>query len=167
VLRYRYGSDVEVVARPGDLRVRIALLRIVREIATAHAHSRRRTLGLHAAAFAARGRACLVVGPKRSGKTTLLVHALSSGNAVLLANDRVLVDATEETGLALGVPAVISLRQGTLGRFPGLRGSASSPRKPVLLHSAELASARHSNVDGLGLDAYRYSARSLLQAALP
>jgi hypothetical protein len=158
------GSDVEVVARPGNPRVRIALLRIVREIATAQAQSRRRILGLHAAAFAVRGRACLVVGPKRSGKTTLLVHALSSGNAALLANDRVLVDATEETGLALGVPAVISLRQGTLDRFPRLRGNASSPRKPLLLHSAELAAARHSNVDdapadGLALSPPQFTAR--------
>ncbi|MFN8643433.1 MAG: phosphotransferase [Candidatus Binatia bacterium] len=59
-------------------------------------------------------------GPRRrraqSGKSTLLVHLLSGG-ASYVSNDRVAVDAA---GRAVGVPTIVSLRQGTLDRLPGL-----------------------------------------------
>jgi hypothetical protein len=128
------ARQVEVVARSGDRNARIGLLRAVREILAL----RMRTspvLDLHAAAFVWRGRAVLVAGGKNAGKTTLLAHALSSGEVELLANDRVLVTAD---GQARGVPTVVSVREGTVRSFPAV--AAGLPGNAALLTADELAS---------------------------
>ena len=131
------GSDVEIVARPGNRRVRTNLMRIVRELAVTRMRAQTECLDVHAAAFVAEDRAFLVVGPKRAGKTTLLVHALASGRTALLANDRVFVDVSGKPGCAVGVPTVVSLRAGTLALYPRLLTGASSGDPPVLSHAGE------------------------------
>ena len=128
--------SVEIVARPGFKRVRVGLMRVVRELAAARMLERRSILDVHAAAFAVAGRGVLLVGPKQSGKTTLLVSALASGRASLLANDRVFVDVRQNPGRAYGVPTLVSLRTGTLRWFPGL--PQGLPERPALLHASEL-----------------------------
>jgi hypothetical protein len=130
--------SVEIVARPGVRRVRVGLMRVVRELAAARMLGQGSVLDVHAAAFTIGERAVLLVGPKGAGKTTLLVHVLASGRVSLLANDRVFVDAGRHPGHAVGVPTLVSLRDDTLQRFPNLR--RGFPQRPALLHAAELES---------------------------
>ncbi len=146
-LRVRPGS-VEIVAQPGVRRARVALLRVVRELAAARVLAQRSVLDLHAAAFVVAERGVLLVGPKQSGKTTLLVDALASGRASLLANDRVFVDTRQKPARASGVPTLVSLRTGTLRWFPSL--PQGLPERPALLHAAELA-AQAGATSGAGM----------------
>jgi hypothetical protein len=130
--------SVEIVARPGVRRVRIGLMRVVREFAAACMLAQGNVLDFHTAAFAVGERAVLLVGPKGGGKTTLLVSVLASGRAALVANDRVFVDASGRPGQAVGVPTLVSLRDGTLRLFPNLRHGF--PKCPGRLHAGELES---------------------------
>lgn len=108
---YRVGDNlVEVVARPQDRQARIGLMRVVRELAALCTLARPEILDLHAAAFVFRGRAVLLAGDKKAGKTTLLAHALASRQAALLANDRVIVEESQLQ--AHGVPTVVAVRGG-------------------------------------------------------
>lgn len=132
------GKCVEMVARPGVPRMRVGLMRVVRELAAARVFAQGSVLDVHAAAFAVAGRAVLLVGAKRAGKTTLLAHALASGRASLLANDRVFVDTSRQPELACGLPTLLSIQDGTLQLFPHLR--LHLHERPALLHAAELES---------------------------
>jgi hypothetical protein len=126
---------IDVIAPRVSPRARIGLMRVVRERLTSTRASVEACLDLHAAAFAIKGRAVIVAGARRAGKTSVLCHALASG-AGLIANDRVFVcvgDADMMT--AEGVPTLVSIRPGTLSTFPTLRLAADE--RPALRHSAE------------------------------
>ena len=112
---------VTIVSAPGNRDVRSALSSVVRELATNHAQ-RAGDLLLHASAFAVDGRGVVIAGPKKAGKTTLLVHALHRGSPEYVSNDRVLITA-EASVRAIGVPTVVRLRRGTLDLFPALARS--------------------------------------------
>src|SRR5262249_21756687 len=94
-------------------------------------------LDLHAAAVAVGERAVLLVGPKQAGKTTLLVDALASGRAQLLANDRVFVELSARAARAFGMPTLGSRRTGTLRWFPDR--AHGLPERRGLLAAEELA----------------------------
>jgi hypothetical protein len=129
---YRFEpAGVEIVTAAAPPRVRVALMRAVREIAALRRLEAAGCLDLHAAAFAVKDRAVLLVGPKRAGKTTLLASALGSGRADLIANDRVLAEPDAGAVRAFGVPTLVSIRPDTLERFPALRS-------PVAGGSAQL-----------------------------
>src|SRR5262249_44554738 len=81
---------VTITSAPGNRRVRSALVDVVREVTTNHAQCQGDLL-LHASAFAIGRQGVIVGGPKRAGKTTLLVHALSADSVEYVSNDRVLV----------------------------------------------------------------------------
>jgi hypothetical protein len=96
-------------------------MRVVREVATAHA----RGLGiptLHAAAVAGReGRgATLFLGAKRAGKTSVLVYLLSQPGFRYIANDRVMLDTGTDPVSVIGVPTIVQIREGTLDLFAAL-----------------------------------------------
>jgi len=132
------ARSVEIVAQPGEPRARVGLLRVLRELLAAPALAQRGALDLHAAAFAVGGRGVLLAGPKQSGKTTLLIAALASGRASLLANDRVVLETRGELR-ALGVPTLVSLRTGTLRWFPD--AARGLPERAALLSRDELAAS--------------------------
>jgi hypothetical protein len=121
---YTRGDDgrwVRVLTRPGNLAARVAWMRVVRELAMAHALGRG-ALILHAAALAVGDRVLVLAGPTAAGKTTLLLHLLGTGRAAYLANDRVRVTLVG-AGAALrarGMPTIVTLRPGTRALFPGL-----------------------------------------------
>jgi hypothetical protein len=122
----------------------------VRELA---ANRAQRTGGLllHAAAFAAGDQGIVVAGPKRAGKTTLLLHALSAASARYVSNDRVLVTADRGRAIARGVPTIVRVRRGALDRFPAVAArfaSASYHHRLTLEEAAVLgAGAAASRVD--------------------
>jgi hypothetical protein len=120
------GPDAAILAPADGPALRLALLRVVRELATADA-LRRGHLHLHAAAVAAGEQVVAIAGRRGSGKTTLLLHLLLGGRVRYVTNDRLLVDARREPPLARGMPTIVSLREETLARFPAvaerLRGS--------------------------------------------
>jgi hypothetical protein len=116
------GRTIDVIADGDSPRARGGLMRVVRELLASRAMSDDTSLvDLHAAAFAVSSHAVLIVGHKTAGKTTVLTHALSSGEASLVANDRVFVRATDTSVAAVGVPTLVSIRPWTLDRYPLLR----------------------------------------------
>lgn len=138
------GRDVAIHAPADGPAVRLGLLRVVREIATAHA-LRLGHLHLHAAAAGLGKGVVAIAGPRESGKTTLLLHALLDGKARFASNDRLLVDLRE--GLeARGMPTIVSVREETLARFPGfarrLRDSGYARDKTLAEAKAMAAPAR-------------------------
>ncbi|MHC4845664.1 MAG: phosphoenolpyruvate carboxykinase (ATP) [Planctomycetota bacterium] len=129
---------VDVVAKRRDAHARLGLMRVVRELATA-AFGRRGRLPVHGAAFEMDGRAVLLCGPKRSGKTSLLVHALQRGGA-FLSNDRLFVE-THGAPFARAMPTVVTLRDGTLALHPGLASTLADHAFDRGLTIAECAGA--------------------------
>ena len=108
------GSRVEVIAPSSRPSTRIALLRLVREFATHHLASQG-AVQIHAAALEHNGRGILIVGPKRAGKTSLLIHCLSEAGSLFIANDRAVMSSDSRLGWRLGgMPTVISIRPGTV-----------------------------------------------------
>ena len=115
----RRHPHVRVLAGADRVAARVALMRVVRELAMLHAQRTGRLL-LHAAALAVDGRGILLVGPKLAGKTTQLLHLLRAPGAGLVANDRVAVDLGGAAPHVTGLPSIVALRPGTLALFPGL-----------------------------------------------
>jgi len=127
-------SRVRIVAPERRWSPRLTLMRFVRERAM-RAVLEQSSLLLHAAGYAVGGRAVLIAGRKRSGKSSLLLHALNSGvdatDASPSANDRLAVRylSNDRTALLLdgariearGLPTILSLRTSTLELFPHTR----------------------------------------------
>jgi len=166
VLRGR-GDEVEVLAPEEGTLSRLAFMRIARE------HVLSRLLGLpgmllHASAFVMDRQAALIIGEKRSGKTSLLLHSLSGGICVgkgetggtrsvmgagdpdgriqYLANDRVWVSDTPGRFMARGFPTISSLRVSGLGFFPDIaeRLRESTWASTLTLKEARRPRARRS-----------------------
>jgi hypothetical protein len=141
-------------------------MRVIREIALEHARARAgaRPLELHAAAFEIGGGAVALIGPKRSGKTTLLLHAVTRLGGRLVANDHVLV--TGDGRLAVtGVPSVIAVRSRTAAAFPGLSGCVPRVEHPSQLALEEIDRALEAA--GAGCDTegrLRFSAALLARS---
>ena len=134
-------SRTQVVARPGFLGARVTLLRAIREVLTAPQREAPDWIELHAAAFEVGGRTVLVMGPKEAGKTTLLLHVLSTGDARFVTNDRTLVraGATGVAPEATGVPTFINVRPGTLAIFPHLASPLDAIAGPFVYALRELS----------------------------
>ncbi len=119
----RRHPHVRILAGDDPVATRVALMRVVRELAMAHVQRAGRLL--HAAALEIGGRAIAVIGPKRAGKTTLLLHLLRAPGARFVANDRALVDFAGSTPRLTGLPSIVAVRFGTLELFPELRARAA------------------------------------------
>ena len=119
---YRVSGDrrrCTVLVEKNSFRIRTPLMRIVREYVMNYAH-RGGGFFLHASSFLLGGRPVIVTGPKRAGKTTLLLFACHRGGGQYLANDRVLVRRSGGAYRLTGIPSIVSVRLPTLGFFPGL-----------------------------------------------
>jgi hypothetical protein len=115
----RRGGHVRIVVPPRSRLVRSALMRVVREMAMVACH-RGDGLLLHGAAFAVGARGVVLAGPKRAGKTTLLLHALQAAGTAFVANDRVLLHREDGRLRLRGMPTVVKLRPSTLATFPAM-----------------------------------------------
>lgn len=137
---YVVGADaIEIVAHRDNCWPRVGLMRIVREIATAHAEANG-ALAIHGAAVALGDRAAVLAGPKRSGKTSLLFHTLLHPGAALVANDRLMLHRAGTAWQATGMPTVISVRKGTRALFPEAFQAAIADTTPASLSRRERAS---------------------------
>lgn len=114
----RDRHEVEVLAREPRPWARVALLRVVRELAMEEAVEGGGVF-LHAAAFERDGVVYAVAGPKHAGKTSLLIHALTSGEARFVANDRVLLEHSTDGYTVRGMPTLVNVRAGTRRFFDG------------------------------------------------
>jgi len=113
------GAETEMLTRANSLAARISLMRVTREFAMNHSH-RAGCLIIHGSAFAIGDRGVIIAGPKRAGKTTLLIHALQGGAAAYVSNDRVVVSFDGTAPALRGMPTVVTVRRQTLEMFPGL-----------------------------------------------
>lgn len=131
-------KQVRITAPSRRWAARITLMRFVRERAM-RAVLEHRGILMHAAGFVLDGRAVLIAGHKRSGKSSLLLHTLRSAahqgtgagsrrslgtNPVLdiryLSNDRAMLQIDRGSIGARGLPTIASLRIDGLDQFPGL-----------------------------------------------
>lgn len=121
-----YRGDAAAGSRPRQ--ARMPLMRAVREWAMHHS-LRRGRIFLHAAAVARNGKAVLFAGPKKAGKTSLLIAALGThADTGCLAHDRVMVVGGGSGLTVRGMPSIVSVRPGSLEFLPGV--------EPRLLASA-------------------------------
>jgi hypothetical protein len=119
---YTIRSDeepIEILA-PDAKFPRTALMRVVRELAMrwvwrAGGHI------LHAAAIAVDDRVVVLAGPKRAGKTTLLIHLLRHSGAAFVTNDRVVATERRSTVRVHGLPTIVKAWRDTLEWFPEVR----------------------------------------------
>jgi hypothetical protein len=110
---------IEIIASEDHRRVRILLMRVVRELAIRQALHHGDLL-IHGAAAVYRGRAVVIAGQKRSGKTTMLLGLLRRRQAQYLSNDRVLIDLSGTPAVVRGVPTIAKVREDSLRYLPGL-----------------------------------------------
>lgn len=119
-------SCVRVLSDADTGPVRLAALRVVRELVTSQAQSRG-AITLHASAVAgADGSVTLFVGRKGAGKTTRLLTSLQRPGTSLVTNDRVLLEQRDGGFHVHGLPTVVSLRAPTLELFPDLGAELDS-----------------------------------------
>lgn len=110
-------AHIRILAESRRLSRRLALMRVVRELAMSAAWTPTAFV-LHAAACEHANSAILIAGPKGAGKTTLLMHALSAGDVRFIANDRAVVNVARSHAVARGMPTVTTVGEQTRRRFP-------------------------------------------------
>lgn len=115
-------SDIQVLTKSDTSRSRIALMRVVRELATAHSQ-RAGDLHVHGAAFAVGDKGIVISGPKGSGKTALLIHTLQAKGTRYITNDRVFVILSGIYPVIRGMPTIVGIPSKTLEMFPQLHES--------------------------------------------
>ncbi len=118
----RSAAGIRILAPRDGRGARVALIRVVRELAMHHVAASGGVM-LHAAGIVAGDRALLVCGPRRAGKTTLLLRLLAEPGAAYLANDRVAVVPIPGRGagaIARGLPTIVALRPGTVALLPAI-----------------------------------------------
>lgn len=113
------GTEIELLTRRNRLATRISLMRVIREFAMNHSH-RAGCLIIHGSAFTIGDRGVIIAGPKRAGKTTLLIHALRAEAAAYVSNDRVVVSFDGTAPALRGMPTVVTVRRQALEMFPDL-----------------------------------------------
>jgi hypothetical protein len=117
---------VRLVAPRFGLSMRNSLMRVVRELAMI-ATERGGGLIVHGAAALVDGAGLVFAGPKKAGKTTLLLHLLSRPGAEFVTNDRVAVTMEATGGAALrGMPTIVAVRERTARTFPSFDGRLRS-----------------------------------------
>ncbi len=116
---YGVGDDarVQILAAADGPGTRVALMRVVREMCLVDALADGRPV-LHAAVAASTETATAICGRKRSGKTTLLLHMLTTTRARFVANDRCVCSEVTGEWRVRGLPTITALRADTVERFP-------------------------------------------------
>jgi len=114
-----HHRGVRIVAAADGPGPRVAVMRVVRELASLNA-ARSGSCLLHAAVTAFDNGGLAICGPKRAGKTTLLISLLTSAGARFVANDRAVATPHADGVELKGIPTIVAIRGDTIERFPGL-----------------------------------------------
>ncbi|MBI3767950.1 MAG: hypothetical protein HY271_05560 [Deltaproteobacteria bacterium] len=132
-------GGIEIVAPTDHARVRISLMRVIRELAMLQS-LHRGDLFIHAAAGVLRGRAVVIAGQKRAGKTTMLLDLLRRGEVQYLSNDRIMVDTSADPPVVRGMPTIVKVRAESLRFVPSLTEPAPGDPQRHYLTMQECAS---------------------------
>lgn len=138
------ASRVRIIAANMGRTPRLALMRVVRELATVHSLCRGH-VHVHGSAVAYRGRAFVLAGVKRSGKTSLLMHATQQRVARFISNDRVFLNCHDGSTFVRAMPTIFKIRPESLSLIPRFaRRYRSLPYhfSDSLAESADLMNAR-------------------------
>jgi hypothetical protein len=123
---------IRIVQQAPDRIARLTSMRVVRELVQNRSWGPE-SMFLHGAGIAHGNRGALLVGPKRAGKTSLLLHTLRGGLFDYVANDRALCVRQGQRFRMRAFPTIVQLRISSLGRFPDLLDELrASPYFPVL-----------------------------------
>ncbi len=120
------GPEIALSVGDGSEDLRLALLRLLRDLATWRALARGAVL-LHASAVSIDGAVVAMAGRKGSGKTTLLLQACQRDGVRIVANDRLLVGA-DLPARTIGIPTIVKLLRGTVDLFPALADEIKTHR---------------------------------------
>jgi hypothetical protein len=113
------GAAVQILARERTPKCRTALMRVVRELTMDRVVATGGIL-LHGSAVGFGGGVVALCGPRRSGKTTLLMALLQTGVASYVSNDRCVLRLGEGGATVRGLPTLVSIRWDGLGAFPAV-----------------------------------------------
>lgn len=116
----RPHRTVTVIAPKRGFASRLALLRVVRELAMDRVVADGAVL-VHGAALATTAGVVVIAAPKRHGKTTLLLSLLTQTAAAYVSNDRCLLRAGADAATIRGLPTIVSITRDGLTRFPAVR----------------------------------------------
>jgi len=114
------AARVEIVARERTPKCRTTLMRVVRELAMDRVVATGGIL-VHGSVIRVDGGVVVMCGPKRSGKTTLLMSLLETPGTRYVANDRCVLRPTAAGVSVRGLPTLVSIRCDTLHCFPAAR----------------------------------------------
>jgi hypothetical protein len=113
-------SKVHIFESSDQRHCRMSVARVIRELATVHSLNTG-LLHCHGAAFSIGGKAIVLAGVKRSGKTSNLIHAMYQPTAQFITNDRLFVQCDGERPLVRGMPTIFKIRSPTLDLLPDFR----------------------------------------------
>ena len=126
VLRLQYESvqqrvcHVEILGRDQTARMRLILMKVVRELATSYA-IKEFALPLHGAAFVQSKQGVGLIGRKQAGKTTTLINQLLNHDCEYLSNDRFFIFRESSQWIIQGMPTIVKIRHPSLDLFPQLK----------------------------------------------
>jgi hypothetical protein len=118
---------VQVIVARDSADARVALMRVLREYAMLHA-SHAGWLPVHAAAVSIGDDAIVIAGPKKAGKTSLLLHALCNEGGTYVSNDRVALQIRPGAVTVHGIPTVVSIRSESVSWFHTLASKLADVR---------------------------------------
>jgi len=118
-MRVCANGVVEIIAPPGRPAARVMLMRAVRDRTSACLPDLA-ALVVHGAALAWKGGSVVIAGAKEAGKTTLLLHLLTTSEAALVANDRSTLRVSNGAVIVRGMPTIVSVRGRSLDFLPHL-----------------------------------------------
>ena len=121
------AARVEILARERTSHCRTTLMRVVRELTMDRVVSTGGIL-VHGSAIGLERGVVVISGPKRSGKTTLLMAVLGIPGTSYVANDRCVVRPGKAAVSVRGLPTLVSIRCDILEHFPAARERLGSIR---------------------------------------
>jgi hypothetical protein len=127
------GARIEILARERGPKCRTTLMRVVRELTMDRVVATGGVL-VHGAAIRVDGGVIAICGPKRSGKTTLLMALLMTPGTRYVANARCALRANGAGVSVRGLPTIVSIRRDGLERFPAARQRLSAVRPDLAGH---------------------------------
>lgn len=123
-------QEIVVNCPPGGWR-HLYTLRMVRNALRWQLFHQKGALFLHGSCLARKGQGLALLGPSRSGKSTLMLSGLRSGSWDYVTEDDLTLLPSDGGFVALGWPGSLRVRRGMLGHYPELAAAL-----PTLEHPA-------------------------------